>query len=552
MRTSKTKLKEHLARIGVVGAVTAVTLAATATAGYAAVVPMVLSATQGPSGGGNTFTATTPATATADGDFKAGTVVNFQFLANQAATAPACNTTYLAPVALAASNATPPVPTAGVITVASPNTKVLSLNKLSVTVPSSLVLQSGQTTAKFSVCAYSGTVTGVSGSPLIATALYSIAAKGVVNSISPATGPAQGGTTITVNGSNFPTTAGSISGTLGGSPLTGVTPINASSFTAVTPAHVAGGPFSLIINTPGGTTTKTNVFTYTNGIVISPNFGSNTSLSGTDVDVTGVGFSNMTFTTTDGSATNAASAHVYLVDGEYDPTLSGGNKTNGQVDECLNVLVVSDVELICTLTLRSRQNAATGAYQTQAARTFTNGVSANAAPGLTTATDQFTQNDVGLSITVPSNTQIAANTVIQSVTDARTAVLSANALGDVAGVVTTVGPRTATIGITDQSTAITGGAGTFFTADVGRSITGTGIPLGATIASVTSPTAATLSVPATATNASASATVANPTPVPVGTYTLTVVNNGAIGAQLLDPYIKTIISSGSTFTVADY
>lgn len=59
--------------------------------------------------------------------------------------------------------------------------------------------------------------------------------------------------------------------------------------------------------------------------------------------------------------------------------------------------------------------------------------------------------------------------------------------------------RTAVIGTTTTSTAITGAAGTFHEEDVGRTISGTGIPAGATIATVTSDTAAVLSAAATAT-----------------------------------------------------
>jgi hypothetical protein len=55
------------------------------------------------------------------------------------------------------------------------------------------------------------------------------------------------------------------------------------------------------------------------------------------------------------------------------------------------------------------------------------------------------------------------------------------------------------VGTTNSSTALTGAAGTFNKGDVGRPITGTGIPAAATIATVTSGTAATLSANATAT-----------------------------------------------------
>ena len=59
--------------------------------------------------------------------------------------------------------------------------------------------------------------------------------------------------------------------------------------------------------------------------------------------------------------------------------------------------------------------------------------------------------------------------------------------------------RTATVSTTLGSAAITGAANTFNEEDAGRGISGTGIPAGATLASVTSDTAATLSANATAT-----------------------------------------------------
>ena len=59
--------------------------------------------------------------------------------------------------------------------------------------------------------------------------------------------------------------------------------------------------------------------------------------------------------------------------------------------------------------------------------------------------------------------------------------------------------RTATIGTTNASVNITGSAGTFHEEDAGRTITGTGIQAGSTIATVVSDTAATLSLQAQAT-----------------------------------------------------
>lgn len=60
-------------------------------------------------------------------------------------------------------------------------------------------------------------------------------------------------------------------------------------------------------------------------------------------------------------------------------------------------------------------------------------------------------------------------------------------------------PRTvASVGTTSSSAALTAPAGSFSTADVGRPISGTGIPDGATLSAVASSTAATLSANATA------------------------------------------------------
>lgn len=69
--------------------------------------------------------------------------------------------------------------------------------------------------------------------------------------------------------------------------------------------------------------------------------------------------------------------------------------------------------------------------------------------------------------------------------------------------------RPVTVTTTSASSAVTGAAGTFNKADVGRVIAATGIPAGTTLASVTSGTAAVLSANATATG-SRSAVVGSP------------------------------------------
>ncbi|WP_433080566.1 IPT/TIG domain-containing protein [Dactylosporangium sp. CA-052675] len=331
---------------------------------FAATVPLTLSAASGPSGGGNTITAT----ATTNIFTTATTpAVEFQYVGTGAAAS--CSATYLAPAAIAPTTAPTGtaayVQTAGVIAVPPANVKKLggtNTNKISVTVPAGLALANTgggtptilQSTAKYNLCVYSGTTvaaTGVTGSPLIGNAAYTIAGKPTITGVSPATGPALGGTTITVTGTNFPSTG--MTGTLGGTALTNIVVASGgTSFTATAPAHAAQTGVSLIINSAGGIVTQTAAYDYTNGVVISPNTAAPSST--VDVDVQGVGFLAPNFTTSDGTTPNDTNAHVYLVSGAYDPTPDttvNTNKANPEVAECVNVLVVSDTELICTLVL---------------------------------------------------------------------------------------------------------------------------------------------------------------------------------------------------------
>ncbi|WP_189113603.1 IPT/TIG domain-containing protein [Pilimelia terevasa] len=515
----------------------------------AASVPMTLSAPSGPSQGGNTLTGTTTTAV-----FNANSAVEFQYVGTGAAAA--CSAVYAAPAAVVVAG-TPPVQTAGILAVPAANVRLLSTTKLGITVPATVALAGGQTTAKYNVCVYSGTVTGASGSPLIANAAYSIAAKPVISAISPSTGPALGGKTVTITGSNFPTTAGALTASIGGTALTGISvAANGNSFTANLPAKTAGGPYTLSVTSAGGTVTKANAFTYTNGIVVVPNTAPNTGATLPDIDIQGVGFTNLDFSMTTGATPNDAKSHVYLVDGKYDPTTNSGNKTIGEVAECINVLVVSDTEVICSMNLRSRIST-TGTYTTVAARTVADGATTNASTTLTSATAAFTSADVGMSLSVASNTQVPAGTTIVSVTNPTTVVLSAAATATATGVSTTIGPRTAaSVTTVNASTGVTAAAPQFTVADVGRSITGTGIPAGTVISAYTSATQVTLSNAATA-GGTVTMTIANPVPVPNGTYTVAVISNGAVdvqagGASEDANYTESIISSGSTFTVADY
>ena len=97
------------------------------------------------------------------------------------------------------------------------------------------------------------------------------------------------------------------------------------------------------------------------------------------------------------------------------------------------------------------------------------------------------------------------------------------------------------------------GATAAIASDIGKSISGTGIQAGTVISAVNPGTDEfTLSKPTSATTATA--VVVGEPAVPEGIYTITVVNNGQVNAFTLAgaTYSQSIISSGSSFTVAEY
>ena len=129
-----------------------------------------------------------------------------------------------------------------------------------------------------------GTATG--------TKLYTyVASAPTVTGISLANGPIAGGTAVTIAGTNF---TGATSITIGGIAPTAVTVVSATSITATTPAHAAGA-VSVVVTTPAGTGTGTNLFTYTAPVsvlptvtAVSPSTGP--PAGGTSVTITGTNF----------------------------------------------------------------------------------------------------------------------------------------------------------------------------------------------------------------------------------------------------------------------
>ena len=348
--------------------VTAVTLAGAGTAASAVALPMVLSSYYGPSGGGGTIVGSVTPNPALSAPFPPGTtpVVQFQYFGSGVT---GCSPMAKARTQIAGTGSTT---TAGVLTVDPVAVKRVTSWKLAFQVPSTsypgdainasgLVLVGSQTQAKWNVCVYDRDAT-TSGT-LLATAVYTLALKPTITSISPASSPAGGGQTVTVTGTGFTAGATAITGAIGGVPLTNIkVAANGNSFTATTGARAAATGLPLTVTAPGGTVSSLDPdnnpgtdnpipFDYTNAITISPNTGPRGSM--VTVDVVGAGFSQLSFDI--GVTPTSSNAHVFLVDGKYDPASNRG------VAECVVGMVVSDTELLCDLDL-SGNPVPDGAY----------------------------------------------------------------------------------------------------------------------------------------------------------------------------------------------
>lgn len=358
-------------RIVLAAAAASVLVVAGTAAPALAAVPMTLSSPTGPSGGGNTLIGTASSSA-----FPAGTnpVVQFQF---SSSTNTACNTTAKAVTQIASSAG---VTTAGVLTVDPATVRRINTTKLAFQVPSApypatnsdgtpstvnttgLALSSTQTSARWNVCVYDTDNTATSN--LLASASYTLAARPIISSILPASSPAGGGQTITVNGAGYSNLGNPITGSIGGVALSNIkVSSTGTSFTATTGPRAAATGLAVIINAPGGTVSSLDPdnnglpqdsdpttpdapipFSYLNAITVTPN----TAPVGTvvNLDVTGAGFSGLTFGS---GGPTSAQAHVFLVRDAYN------SSSNRGVAECVNAVAVSDTELACTLDLSADQ-----------------------------------------------------------------------------------------------------------------------------------------------------------------------------------------------------
>lgn len=142
--------------------------------------------------------------------------------------------------------------------------------------------------ASWSVATNSASLTNANCDGIQITVFFTLPAP-TVTSCSPNNGPASGGTSVTVTGTNFFATPSSI--TFGGTAATSIVFVNSTTLTCTTPSHAAATVNVVVTNPDGQTGTGTSVFTFNPAPTVtscSPNNGPATST--TSVTITGSNF----------------------------------------------------------------------------------------------------------------------------------------------------------------------------------------------------------------------------------------------------------------------
>ena len=344
------------------------------------------------------------------------------------------------------------VPSVTVGGVACTNVLVVSFTSITCTVPASANAGAANVVVSTTAGGASNTLVG---------GFTFIGATPTVSSVSASSGPAVGGTNVTITGTNL---TGASAVTFGGTAATTVTSVSATQVTCTTPAHAAGA-VDVVVTATAGTGTGIGAFTYLNAPTVtlaSPIQGPATG--GTVVTLTGTGF--------------VAGATVTF----------GGTAATG-------ISVVSSTQINCTAPAHAAGAVNIAVTTTGGTGTLNNGYTYIAAPtiasitpnngpttGATSITIAGTDFFTGATVTIGGST--ATSIVVVSASQI-TCTTPAHAAGAVNVVVSSVGGSvTSTNGFTyilaptvtsvSPSSSGVGGGGT-------ATLTGTGFVSGATV-----------------------------------------------------------------------
>jgi len=122
-------------------------------------------------------------------------------------------------------------------------------------------------------------------SAVVAADHYTYDARPTVSSLSPVAGPTAGGTTVTINGTNFLAGAGV---KFGATASAAVTFVSATQLKAVAPAHAAG-TVDVTVTTPGGTSAIVVGDHYAYGAPTVTSFSPTSGITGSTVTINGTG-----------------------------------------------------------------------------------------------------------------------------------------------------------------------------------------------------------------------------------------------------------------------
>ena len=169
-----------------------------------------------------------------------------------------------------------------------------------------------------------------------------------VTSFTPTSGPAAGGTTLTVTGTNF--VDNTMTATVNGVPATAVTYVSATQITLVTPAGVAGTSGPIRLTTIGGVATSSQSFTYLPPPTVST-ISPTTGIVGQVITVTGTDLATVSQIAFNGAvaAPNAGGTNtsftvpvpVGATTGPLTVTTNGGSATSSQTFTVISAPAIS-------------------------------------------------------------------------------------------------------------------------------------------------------------------------------------------------------------------